>query len=197
LKRSAWLACGVFLLLASSLFAGKLAENDFWTKEKDETETPKSSAIAKYPGLSYVEAGVIYYGKTGDVEDEHRGGMKITASLRDYFEHVHFRLDAWATVGGPAEGSLEAQISLVKGLNVGLGGMHTDHLQLVPRLGLYVEDQNNYSRRMGLYLLGADGGGLEFSWPIEEKWAIHGDLAVEEDHDVQARRWILGLLYRF
>ena len=193
----AWLLTCLLFCLGTNVFAGKKAEDNFWSGEQKESTKSEPAPILDSLSLSYVEAGVIYYARGGDLKDEHRGGMKLTASIRDYFEYVFFRLDAWATVDGPVEGSLEAQVSLVRGLNFGFGGMVTDHLDIVPRVGLYVEDQENYARRMGLYLLGGDGGGLEFSWPIQEKWAIQGDVSMEEDNNIELRRYLLGMMYRF
>jgi hypothetical protein len=100
-------------------------------------------------------------------------------------------------IGGPAEGLVEGQLVLLKGLHLGCGVHYTERAKAQGRFGLYVEDQNDGRRRGGIYMLSEGGGALELSWPVSDQWALRGDIGQEEDDDETYQRAILGVLYEF
>ncbi|MBF0199119.1 MAG: hypothetical protein HQL32_15495, partial [Planctomycetes bacterium] len=94
-------------------------------------------------------------------------------------------------------GLAEVDFVLMKGLKAGVGVSHTELLGLSPRFGLYVEDQDNTARSGGIYFLKDEGGGIELSWPLKDRWSFNGDFGMEKDDDKKNTRLVAGLLYRF
>jgi hypothetical protein len=179
------------------MFASSRAEDDFWSTPSQQRKA-KASAITAFPGASWVEAGPVLYGNySGPDEDQWTGAFLIQASFRDWSDFFQLRLDGLLGVGGPTEGLIEGQVILLDGLHFGLGAHYTDRAHLQGRLGLYVEDQNHARRRGGIYMFSKGGGGIEFSWPISKKWALHGDIGQEEDDHEDYQRAIFGALYEF
>lgn len=197
-QRTRCLISSVLLVLValSSLQAGRRAEDDFWSS--DGGQQLERTGLTPFPGESFVEAGLMGYANFGGSKDsEYTVGLKISASFRDYFEYLHFRLDGFLGIDGPAEGLVEAELVLLKGLKIGLGTTHTKRNNLSPRLGLYVEDQSDLARRGGIYFLDNQGGGLEINWPLSKDWNYRGDFGVEKEHDEKYTRLLLGVLYHF
>lgn len=186
------------LCLGGSLSAGSQAEHDFWAAPEKKTEA-RRSGIAAFPGESWVEAGLFAYGNHGGSQDDHwTGALRIEASFRDTYEFLQFRLNALLGVDSVAEAAAEAQLVLMEGLKLGVGGNYTERAEFTPRVGLYVEDKNEPRRRGGFYLLGEDGGGIELSWPLVEQWSLWGELGEEEDdRGSRYHRNIIGVNYTF
>lgn len=177
-------------------FAGKRAEEEFWSSEEGQ-QVEKSSGITAFPGESYVDAGLLAYSNFGEGKDEFTAGFKINASFRDLFEYIYLRVDGFLGVDGPAEGMAEVDFSLIRGLSAGIGLSYTKRLDFSPRFGLYVEDQDNSARRGGFYLLRDEGGGIELGWPLTDQWSAHGDFGIEKENDDKYTRLLAGVLYRF
>jgi hypothetical protein len=184
------------LFLGSSSFAGRRAEEEFWSDE-DNANKGATQGLTAYPGDSFVTAGLMAYMNYGKGEDDFTAGLKISSSFRDAFEFMHLRLDGFLGIDGPAEGTSEVQFSLIKGFNFGLGVNYTKRLKFSPRFGLYVEDQKDISKRAGFYLLKDSSGGIEVNWPFSEQWDVSVDVGVEKTSVDSYKRLVAGLMYKF
>lgn len=188
----------IFTLIPGMLLAKSKAEEEFWSEQPTSRDSFFGSGPA-LPGKSFVDAGPMVYANFGDgpAKDEYTAGLKINASIRDYFEHAYLRLDGLLGLGGPVEGVAEVDVNLIKGLAVGVGGSYTKRLDFSLRFGIYVEDQQNSAKRAGMYLLRDESGGIEVSWPLRDRWTVNGDFGVEKESDDKYTRLVFGLMYRF
>ncbi|MBF0199480.1 MAG: hypothetical protein HQL32_17325 [Planctomycetes bacterium] len=100
------------LLLVHSLYAGRRAEEDFWTSENGESLTSQTGLTA-FPSESFVKAGLQGYANFGKAEDTFTAGLKISASFRDFIEYMQFRLDGFLGIEGTAEGLAEVDFVLM------------------------------------------------------------------------------------
>lgn len=180
---------------ASSANREDAGADNFWDKQPAKAAPADENAD---PSPSYVFAGLTGYFNFSDrPNDDNTVGLKILSSMKDYFEFVALRLDGMLCVEGPAEGLLEADFTLVRGLSAGLGAAYTRRLKLSPRFGLYVEDPSDTARRGGIFLLGSKGYGLEIGWPFAEKWSFAGEFGKERKNNTDYTRVLAGIYYRF
>jgi len=174
--------------------SGAETEDEFWN-------APPAQPVkgwAELPENSFVYAGMMgYFNFSGPAKDIKTAGFKISANMREMMRYLSVRLDGFVGIGGPAEGLIEADFTLIKGLSVGLGFSYTKRLKLSPRFGLFVEDQKNPSRRGGLFLLESGSGGLEVSWPILDQWSFYGEIGVEKADGDEYTRIVTGAFYKF
>ncbi len=175
----------------------KMTEDEFW--KQNETKTA-AQGISAFPMSSFVYAGLVgYFNFADNGNDENTVGLKITANMKEMVQFLQIRLDAFVGIGGPAEGLIEANVNLVKGLTAGLGISYTKRLKTSPRLSLMVEDEGNSARRGGIYIMKDSSGGVEISWPLVDKWNFFGEFGVENDdrYDIDYTRIICGVQYQF
>jgi hypothetical protein len=182
--------------LSLSLFAGRKAEDEFWSEDNNR-EKGANSGISAHPGESFVQAGLLGYINYGKGKDEFTAGLKISSSFREAFDFMFLRMDGFLAIDGPVEGTGEVQFALIKGLNCGLGINYSERIKFSPRFGLYVEDQNNFSKRAGFYLLKDSSGGIEINWPFGEQWDAFVDVGVEKNNIDSYKRLVAGLMYKF
>jgi len=185
----------IFVLIQSILFSARQSEDEFWDSEKG--DSLERSGLTQFPGNSFVYAGILGYANFSGREDDYTAGLKISSSLRDYVQYFSIKLDGFLGIGGPVEGNIEASVSLVRGLQAGVGLSYTKRLNFSPRFGLYVEDETDTARRGGLYLLRESSGGIELSWPFDKKWCFYGDFGSEKEGNDKYTRLLAGMLYQF
>lgn len=192
----ALLFCGACALHLAPLAAQSSADDDFWLRD---SPPPARMPAPAFQGKSYVYAGLLGYfnNSRSGPDDENTGGLKISAAMKELSPYLTIRLDVLACHGGPAEGLLEADFTLTPGLIAGLGISHTRRLDLSPRLGLYVEDQKDTSRRGGIFLLEDNSGGLELNWPLADSWSTYGELGIERENNIKYTRILAGVFYKF
>lgn len=184
----------ILLLLAAS---PAYSNDDFWSDEGG--KTARNQGITPFPSSGVIFAGLVGYFNYSDEydDDEHTAGFKISALLKDVVKNFSFRLDGLVTLGGPTEGLLELEVSLVEGLVAGLGLSHTKREKVSPRLGLYVMDVDNPARRGGIYLL-ENSAGIELGWPLVDRWSFYMDGGSEENSNGHKySRAVLGMMYQF
>ncbi|MBF0244773.1 MAG: hypothetical protein HQL31_05825 [Planctomycetes bacterium] len=196
-KTLSLLSVGTVLYLLSPTFLEareRPSSDEYWTTERERG----NSEYSTFGGEGYVYAGLVSYNSfSSEGEDDYTVGFKINSTLKNVVNYVNVRIDGMLGVGGPFEGLLEANVALVKGLQAGLGISYTDRIETSLRLGLYVVDEEDVGRRGGLYLLKNQSGGIELSWPVNERWSVWGDFGMEKQSNADYTRALVGLFYSF